>query len=287
MIVITALLPLPGVLFANLVGFGLTFSGGGGAVLVLWIVATVALALWFPNGWTDNLSFALTLLAMTLVSPIAPILGIDGFLGVIVGLVVFLGGWLFLSLNLPIWLDDQPFGQKTQRFRATATVDPAALQEAMFLRPNAQCGLYACGSPNKKGLFEVSSIGIQGLDDTLANQPMEISFLARVIKREENAQITQFFTRDEPVTSSTTHETITPTKSGASYKKKEVHDHFTWYAALGFWLTDYERDHFTATLDFLREDPPRALKLQSQDSLLFYLAHRFADKFPGEPRQGD
>ncbi len=283
LILVTALLPLPGILFAGLFGFGLTFSGGGGVILFLWIAATVALALWFPNGWTDNLTFAMTLLAMTILSPIAPILGIDGVLGVFIGIIVLLGGWLFLSLTLPVWLDTQPFGQKTKIFRASAPVDPAKLQDALFLRPNAQCGLYACGAANQKGLFEVSSIGIQGLSETLQNQPMEIAFLARVIKREKNMQITQFFTKEEPVTSSTTREIITPTKSGAAYKKKEVHDHFSWYAALGFWLTDYERDHFTATLDFIQDEPPKALKLQSQDSLLFYLAHRFAEKFPGEP----
>lgn len=283
LIVVTALLPLPGVLFAELVGFGLTFSGGGGFVLALWVVATLALAIWFPNGWTDNLNFALTLLAMTFLSPIAPIIGIDGTLGVLVGLAVLLAGWLFLSLNLPIWLDEQRLGQKTQTFRASVPVDPETLADTLFLRPNAQTGLYACGPANQEGLFEVRSIGIQGVNDVLENEPQEISFLARVVKRDRGGQITQFFTTEPPLTSSTTDETITAQKSGSLYVKEEIHDHFTWFAALGFWLTDFERDHFTATLDFIQGAPPRALKLQHQDALLFFLVQKIAGTLPGEP----
>lgn len=280
LILVTVLLPLPGILLAGLFGFGLTLSGGGGAVLVLWTMATVALALWFPNGWTDNLTLALTLAGMTILSPIAPILGIDGVLGVIIGFLVLCAGWLALSMTLPEWLDGKSLGRIKQTFRRTVAADPEALRDALFLRPKARCGLYDCGPATKDGIFDVR---LRGAGANAATGGQEITCRARVLKRDKTAQVTQFFSAEDPAISSTTQESIKAKDAGALYQKKDVHDHFSLFAALGFWLTDYEMDHFTATLDFVQGTPPRALMLQPDDGLLFFLGQRVTGISQDEP----
>lgn len=272
---VSALLPLPGILFAQIFGVGLTFGGGGGIILLLWIATVLALAIRFPNGWVDHFALGLPLAAITFLSPIAWLVGIGPLGGIALGLLVMAVGWFLINSRLPLILSDLPMGTQKQTFRAKTAIPADKLQEALFMRPNAQCGLHACGPAGPDGLFEVRAFGYRMLDDTFTPEDSGISFKAKVVERDERMQITQFFLDDGKVTASTTYEEITPKRKGSVYAKEEVHDHFTAFAALGFWLNDVEADHFTALLDFLAEAPPRALKLMPQDSLLTWVAQRF------------
>lgn len=282
LIAVAALLPLPGILFAGLFGFGLTYGGGGGILWFLWILAVFALAVRFPNGWIDLFALGLPLAAIIFLSPIARLFGIGPFSGTLLGLVTMAAGWFWINGKLPAMLDDIPMGTQKNTFRARVALPAKTLREALFLRPGARCGLHACGAAGADGIFQVKSFGYQLLDDTFTPTEGEIAFLARVVETGETTQITQYFLAEDSLTASTTYEEVTPTRRGCSYAKEEVHDHFSVLAAIGFWLNDVEADHLTATLDFLNEQPPRALKLMPQDSLLTWTAQQVIERMAGD-----
>jgi hypothetical protein len=283
LILVTVLLPLPGILIATLFGVGLRFGAGGGILLMLWFAAVCALSIRFPNGWIDHFALGLPFGIITLLSPVASLFGLGPVGGVAVALIVMFVGWLWINAQLPLLLDEIPMGTSKNAFHVRTKVPAEVLREALFLRPGAQCGLHACGAAGPDGVFEVRSFGYQMLDEDFRPKDGDISFQAKVLERDATTQITQFFLAGEDGgTSSTTYQEIKPKRKGCIYAKEEVHDHFSLLAAAGFWLNDVEADHFTATLDFIAKEPPRALKLMPQDSLLTWLAQRFMQRMAGD-----
>jgi hypothetical protein len=283
LILVTALLPLPGVLLASLFGVGIGFGSGGGIVLTLWLAALTALAVRFPNGWLDHFALGLPLAIVTLLSPVASILGVGPVGGVAMSLLIMFVGWLGINSQLPMILNDIPMGTSKNAFHVRTKVPAKVLQEALFLRPGAQCGLHACGPADRDGVFEVRSFGYQLLDEGLRPTEGDIAFRAKVLESDGSTQITQFFVAGAGEgTSSTTYQEITPKRKGCIYAKEEVHDHFSVLSAAGFWLNDVEADHFTATVDFVTEQPPRALKLMPQDSLMTWLMQQLMQRMAGD-----
>lgn len=275
---VAILLPLPGILFASLIGLGLGFGGGGGALWLLWMLAVIALAIRFPNGWVDHFALGLPLLAITFLSPFARLFGMGPILGLFLAVLVMGIGWFILNSRLPLILSDLPMGTEKHAFRRRLSIPAQELRDALFLRPNAQCGLHACGPANSDGLFQVRAFGYRTLDSEFHVEESDIAFFAKVIESDETTQVTQYFLTEGGVSAGTCYEEITPSRRGCVYAKDEVHDHFSVFAAIGFWLNDVEADHLTATLDFLAKKPPRALKLMPQDSLLTWVAQRMMER---------
>lgn len=281
LIAVSALLPLPGLLFAELWGVGLTFGGGGGILWLFWIAASIALAVRFPNGWVDQLALGLAVLAIILVSPVARHLGVGPVGGLLLGPLLLATGWVWLNAVLPPMLDGVAMGTRTQRFVARVRMPAKDLRDTLFLRPGARCGLHACGPADADGIFEVRALGHPTLDDGLAPAEGETGFFARVVERDETTQTTRFMLDRKKGSTGTTLQQITPARTGALYVSEELHDDLSAFAVLGFWLNDVEADRFTATLDFARGLAPRALKHAPRDSLLTWLGRRVAERMAG------
>lgn len=272
--VFAVLVPLPSLLFADLLGRGLTYSGVGGMLFGLWILAVAAYIIRYPNGWMDLLAIAASLATVIFLSPFAALIGIGPILGTPLAALVAFVLWLYFN-NQPARLDQIRLGTCSSTFRGRAPMPPEALREAVFLRPEAEIGLHVCGPADDQGIFEVRALGYHMLDTGFEPVPSEITFWARVIEAEDTRQVMQIFETALTHSSSAVLQTLTPKGRGTLYEVEEIHDHFTVLSALGFWLNDVAADHFTATLDHVQGLPPRALKLMPQDSLLTRTAQYF------------
>ena len=280
---VSVLLPLPGILFASLFGFGLGFGDGGGAIWLLWMVVVLALAIRFPNGWMDHFALGMPLLMIIALSPIARIMGVGPIGGLVLGLVVLVAGWLYANGKLPQLLDDIPLGTRKNAFSARVPVPASMLREAVFLKPDGVHGLHACGPANADGIFEVRALGYQLPDCPAAPENTEITFYAKIIESDATNQITQFYLDEGDGSAGTVYEEIQPSPRGCHYAKEEVHDHFSVLAAVGFWLNEVEADHLTALLDHIQDKPVRALKLMPQDSLLTWVAEQIMERMSRDP----
>ena len=283
LIIVSALLPLPGILFASLFGFGLGFGGGGGALWLLWILITFTLAIRFPNGWMDHFTLGLPLLLIIALSPIARIVGVGPIGGIPLGLLILGAGWLFASGALPAMLDDIPLGTRKNAFSARIAIPASTFREAVFLRPNGTHGLHACGPANAAGIFEVRALGYRLPDCPGGDDLPDITFYAKVVESDATSQVTQFFLDEGDGSAGTVYEEVTPNQRGCHYAKEEVHDHFSALAAIGFWLNDAEADHLTAILDHIQDKPVRALKLMPQDGLLTWVAEQVMNLMSRDP----
>ena len=278
LITVAVLLPFPGIFLATLIGLGLGFGNGGGAVWFLWILSVLALAVRFPNGWLAHFALGLPLAAITFLSPFAIILGVGPFIGSLLAIAILAAGFLWINMNLPMILEEKSLGNVQNTFETKARLPGETLRDAVFLRPDATSELHECGPANADGVFKIKALGYTFGDLMGEEGSGVIEFYGRVTESDEFTQTTQYFIDDKGTAASTILEEIIPLRHGCRYIKEEMHDHFSVYSALGFWLNDVEADHFTATLDHIKGRRPRAIKLAPYDTFLTWLTAQISKR---------
>jgi len=297
LVIVAMLIPMPFIALAIWTGVSV-----GWWLAAVWIAFVLIHSVRFPNAWIDQLAMSIGLAILLILAPAFGFIGLGPIIGYPLAMIAWFVIWMSLIGQITR-LDGVPFRREKFVLRRRSKLSPAEMRAAFFLRPNAQVGFHLCHEADENGVFMVepqgiSTIGFQLGDDFATDQTddqsdsecaalsqdftPDFNFFATILESDETHQETVVLTNatdDESEANVTSMiETITPAKNGAIYEKREYYDKFTLLAGLGFWLQDYNADHFTATIDHVSGKPARALRSAPKDSLLTLLANWFISR---------
>lgn len=250
----------------------------------LWVIAVAVYAAFFPNGWADLMAISVSFGLVLFFSTIVGAMGVGAVVGTPLALIAWFALWLACSAFLPM-LDRFAYPVDALHHKARLPVDAATARAAFFYRPGAKVGYHQCGELEPGGVFTMTTTGGTGYsnlieDFTGEEAPIsdDVSFLAKVVSRDETTQETVFITdfSDDDMDVLTTVQSIEPAKKGCLYQKVEAGHGMGFFTGAGFWLNDIEGDVVRAAIDAQLGQATPALRSAHRDSILFVVGRFFA-----------
>lgn len=246
---------------------------------------TAVLLLWaFPAAIADAVAMSLTAavaipfvyLTIEPLSARAPIVWF--WFATLLG-IFFL--WLAFVRALSFF-ESVPYGTCKSHYSTWVDLPVADVIDALVLRPGAVRGGRRAGAADENGFYRVT-FGVQGVNlESFEDEYQEIDYTMRVAEEETlegggvRLLMQSIMEQDGQTRTSMEELVCVPEGSGTRLTKNEVHDLFSVYAAVAFWLQDGDAAGIRARLDVSGSEDDFVSDYPAQRTLLTSLARVFA-----------
>lgn len=254
---------------------------------------SMALAVWlgfillhnviFPTGWTEPLAMSLALIPVLGATPfIEYLLTLDQNGNTVPEIITLFSAtclaWFSVALAITFLVNQYmfslPLGTMRTSGQFSTVASPQTVANIMFQKPNTDNIFRKTSPQDDNGFFTVYLKKICANATTFNLEYREFDFQAKILEQGNLSQKTQFASIDEcgRFTSSVADECCFEKSGKTIYKFIEVHNNFTLFIAIRFWLQDYQADHNRAHRDMCENRQSPAIWFLPITSLFFVMA---------------
>ena len=205
----------------------------------------------------------------------------------LLGLSLFLGaflGYLFVLWFLAVPLQALVAKQRRNFAQIRTPLPPQVVFDSLKVGPNRDSPLQSSGDLQSDGFFPVTMTFDLPDAENFQIHAETVEYKAKVLEEDGLSQVHMaVMDQDGRVSSSVCRMRVEPLRDGSELIWEEVHDHFTWLAVLGFWISDYQADYFQAHFEALEDKPRLANRWYGHDGLMISIARLLEG---GGPKEG-